>query len=41
VGTVKKSIETKSRTWWVRNVRQVCDGGVRRDELVTTLLTGA
>jgi hypothetical protein len=30
VGTVKKSIETRSRTWLVRNVRQVCDGAVRR-----------
>ena len=28
--TVKKSIETSSRTWLVRNVRQVCDGDERR-----------
>src|SRR5439155_10181672 len=26
VGTVKKSRETRSRTWLARNVRQVCDG---------------
>jgi len=24
--TVKKSIETRSRTWLARNVRHVCDG---------------
>ncbi len=30
VGTVKTSIATRSRTWLVRTVRQVCDGGVRR-----------
>src|SRR5438309_7421491 len=30
VGTVKKSIETRSRTWLARKVRQVWDGGVRR-----------
>src|SRR5213594_2505337 len=30
VGTVTKSIETRSRTWLVRNIRQVCDGGERR-----------
>ena len=30
VGTVKKSKETRSRTWLARNVRQVWDGGVRR-----------
>src|SRR5262245_5506087 len=30
VGTVKKSIETRSRTWFVRKVRQVCEGGVGR-----------
>jgi hypothetical protein len=30
VGTVKKSIETRSWTWLVRNVRQVWDGGVPR-----------
>jgi hypothetical protein len=29
VGTVKKSIETRSRTWLTRNVRQFWDGGVR------------
>jgi hypothetical protein len=29
VGTVKKSIETRSRTWLVRNVRQVCEEGAR------------
>src|SRR5215470_14586756 len=27
VGTVRKSIETNSRKWLSRNVRQVCDGG--------------
>src|SRR5215467_6512301 len=27
VGTVRKSIETDSRKWLSRNVRQVCDGG--------------
>jgi hypothetical protein len=26
VGTVKKSIETRSWTWLARNVRQVCEG---------------
>ena len=31
-GTVKKSIETRSRTWLARNVRHVWDGGVRRVE---------
>ena len=30
VGTVKKSTETRLPTWLSRNVRQVCDGGVRR-----------
>ena len=30
LGTVKKSIETRSRTWLARNVRQVWDGGMRR-----------
>ena len=30
LGTVKKSRETKSRTWLARNVRQVCDGGAHR-----------
>ena len=30
VGTVKKSIDTRSRTWLVRNVRQGCDGDERR-----------
>jgi hypothetical protein len=30
VGSVKKSTATRSRTWLVRNVRQVCDGGVGR-----------
>jgi PAS domain-containing protein len=27
IGTVRKSIETNSRKWLSRNVRQVCDGG--------------
>ena len=36
MGTVKKSIETKSRRWLARNVRQVCEGwgqrfGMRRE----------
>src|SRR5438132_6483689 len=30
VGTVKKSRQTRSRTWLARKVRQVWDGGVRR-----------
>src|SRR4029077_16749583 len=30
VGTVKKSTEARLPTWLARNVRQVCDGGVRR-----------
>jgi hypothetical protein len=30
VGTVKKSTATRSRTWLVRNVRQVWEGGERR-----------
>ena len=30
VGTVKKSRETRSRTWLARNVRQAWDGGVCR-----------
>jgi hypothetical protein len=30
VGTVKKTMETGSRTRLVRNVLHVCDGGVRR-----------
>jgi hypothetical protein len=30
VGTVKKSMETRSQTWLVRNARHVCDGGERR-----------
>ena len=30
VGTVKKSTETRVRTWLSRKVRQVCDGGFRR-----------
>src|SRR5260370_1774058 len=30
VGTVKKSTATRSGTWFVRNVRHVCEGGVRR-----------
>jgi hypothetical protein len=29
-GHGKKSIETRSWTWFVRNVRQVCEGGVGR-----------
>jgi hypothetical protein len=33
VGTVKKSIETRSRTWLARNVRHVCEGGGRRFEI--------
>jgi len=30
VGTVKKSTETRLPRWFVRNVRQVCEGGLRR-----------
>jgi hypothetical protein len=30
VETVKKSTETRLPTWLARNVRQVCEGGVRR-----------
>jgi hypothetical protein len=30
VGTVKKSIDAADATWFVRNVRHVCDGGRRR-----------
>src|SRR6266404_6083152 len=30
VGTTKKSTETRSKTWFWRNVRQVCEGGFGR-----------
>ena len=30
VGTAKKSMATVEPTWFSRNVRQVCEGGVRR-----------
>jgi hypothetical protein len=30
VGTGKKSMATVEPTWFSRNVRQVCEGGVRR-----------
>src|SRR5215831_1985473 len=33
VGTAKKSIETRSRTWLARNVCHVCEGGGRRCEI--------
>jgi hypothetical protein len=29
VGTTKKSTETKSFTWFLRNARHVCEGGLR------------
>jgi hypothetical protein len=28
VGTTKKSTETKFLAWFMRNVRQVCEGGL-------------
>ena len=27
-GTTKKSAETRSLTWFAKNVRQVCEGGL-------------
>src|ERR1700730_11858234 len=40
VGTVKKSTETKSLTWFSRKVRQVCEGGVwRRPMYLATLVS--